>query len=77
MIEGAPAAAKGKELQQLAAQLEEDCRQAVRLALLRRAEAQPGYKIPGTANLSLVLCDDSHITSLNAQHRYDATYTPV
>lgn len=69
MLEGTPKAIKGRRLDDLAAQLELESKEAVTLALMRRAEVQPGYKVPGTANLSLVLCDDAHIQALNLQHR--------
>jgi len=69
MLEGAPKAVRGKALERLASQLSLDAPAAVRAALLRRVQTQPGYKLPGTANLSLVLCDDAHIRALNFQHR--------
>jgi ssRNA-specific RNase YbeY (16S rRNA maturation enzyme) len=67
--EGQPAGMSARQVAALLAQLEQDAALAVPLALAAKQEAQPGYRLPAIANLSLVLCDDAHIQALNRQHR--------
>lgn len=57
------------EVEQLLEQLEADMQRAVPLALAAKQQAQPKYRLPAIANVSLVLCDDAHIQQLNREHR--------
>ncbi len=69
MCEGAVSACGAEELQDLQDALAEDAQEVVRLALALRAQDDPGYKLPRNANLSMVMCDDAYIRSLNQQYR--------
>eukprot|EP00775_Hariotina_reticulata_P003247 gene3247-3523_t len=69
LLEGQPSAVISKHLEELLEQLEDDCKQAVPLVLQAKQQAQPTYKLPAIANVSLVLCDDAHIQELNKQYR--------
>lgn len=69
LSEGRPAGLSTAEVQQLLEQLQQDAEEAVPLALQAKQQAQPGYRLPAIANLSLVLCDDAHIRSLNREYR--------
>lgn len=69
LSEGQPAGLSAAEVQQLLDQLQHDAEEAVPLALQSKQQAQPGYRLPAIANLSLVLCDDGHIQSLNREYR--------
>jgi Endoribonuclease YbeY len=77
LTEGRPSCVDAAQLEQLLEQLEGDAAAAVPLALRARAAAQPRYRLPAVASLSLVLCDDQHIRSLNQQYRGKDTATDV
>jgi ssRNA-specific RNase YbeY (16S rRNA maturation enzyme) len=69
LSEGTPSCVTAEELEQLLEQLEQDAQAAVPLALQAKQQAQPRYRLPAIANLSLVLCDDAHIQQLNKEFR--------
>lgn len=60
---------ESQELQLLLEQLEEDGKAVVREAMKLKVAANPRYKLPQVANLSLVLCDDATIQGMNKEHR--------
>lgn len=69
LSEGQPAGLSGADVEQLLHQLQLDAEQAVPLAMQAKQQLQPGYRLPAIANLSMVLCDDSHIQQLNKEYR--------
>jgi hypothetical protein len=69
LSEGAPAGLAAREVASLLEQLEGDAQQAVPLTLAAKQAAQPSYRLPAIANLSLVLCDDATIRRLNRESR--------
>lgn len=77
LSEGQPAGLSSAEVQELLEQLQQDAEEAVPLALQSKQQAQPGYRLPAIANLSLVLCDDAHIQSLNKEYRNKDAPTDV
>eukprot|EP00798_Chlamydomonas_sp_ICE-L_P008089 gene8089-1332_t len=79
VIVGGPSAGglSRKELTTLSRTLKLDAAAVMRQAMLNKAEAEPEYKLPRGAVLSLVLCDDPHIRGLNLQHRGKDAATDV
>lgn len=69
LAEGSPAAVTTEQVAELLEQLELDAQAAVPMALQAKQQAQPQYRMPAIANLSLVLCDDAHIQQLNKGFR--------
>ncbi|GFR40334.1 hypothetical protein Agub_g876, partial [Astrephomene gubernaculifera] len=71
LIEGNPLGTSTTHLDSLLPQLRSDAAEALQrvLQLKTRPEAEAAWKMPRVACLSLVLCDDPHIRSLNSLHR--------
>jgi len=86
MLEGTPLfdkaplkkrGAAGADLEALLRRVQADCGAAVPLVLAAKKARRPRWRIPAMANVSLVLCDDAYIRSLNAAHRGKDAATDV
>lgn len=59
----------GSDLEELLSQAQADCAAVVPLVLAAKKARRPRWPLPALASVSLVLCDDAYIQSLNAAHR--------
>ncbi|KAF5829542.1 hypothetical protein DUNSADRAFT_15939 [Dunaliella salina] len=66
-----------EQLETLCRQTKECTELVLPKALLAKVQARPDFKLPRVGAVSVVLCDDAHITTLNAAHRGKAAPTDV
>ncbi|GBF97297.1 hypothetical protein Rsub_09988 [Raphidocelis subcapitata] len=69
LLEGAPTGQGRADLEALLAGARADTAAVVPLALAAKKARLPRWRVPALASVSLVLCDDAYIASLNAAHR--------
>lgn len=72
-----PACLRSVQADQLCQKVVADAKHVIHQALGLKAATNAGYLIPRSAIVSVVLCDDAYIASLNSKHRGKSEPTDV